>query len=134
MKPFSLPNNFDLTVPGKIMPIDPIPVNTDVLYRVEIVYYSVVLDAEREIYGSSYPHLYLRWYPVKRRTKCGARLHYENKFVDLTKVKQWATNTPAEAVYSFISRKDCQIRILVKQLQRAKAEKDLCEQIIKHNL
>lgn len=98
------------------------PPGLDVMWRAEAPTYSVG-------YGSSDPVIEMRWYEVKKRTRCGARLEngrftYTDKRVT---VREWASNTPAEALTSLRERRKRQIGILKHQLRRAEIEMALTE-------
>lgn len=108
------------------------PKGVDVLWRAEPRRYSYVVDSEREIYGTSDPQLHLFYYEVKHRTPCGARLFYENKFVNLKATKRFACNTRKEAVESLIARRKRQVGILGKQFEQAQMELLLAEKAYKN--
>lgn len=93
----------------------------DVLWRCEAKRYSIVIDAEADYYGTSDPELEMQWWQVRHRTPNGARLMID-KFVLLTATKRWACNTEAEALVSFVARKNCQIAILTGHLRKAEAD------------
>jgi hypothetical protein len=93
------------------------PEGTDVLWRVDGKRYSVVIDADREEYGSTPLQVEMRWYHVTKRTPCGAWLG--SRFVRLNARKQFASNTEKEALESYIARKKRQIGILSAQLREA---------------
>lgn len=113
--------DFNPCIQGMTYPFGPAPEGVDVLWRVEARSYSTIVDAEREIYGSTMPRLEMTWWIVTRRTPKGARLD-TGTFVKLTAHKRFACNTPDEAVQSFRARKTKQIRILRDQLSRAEYE------------
>lgn len=97
----------------------------DVLWRVEAVSYAV--GDEYGGWTSTGPRLELFVLPVRKWTPCGARLE-EGRWVDLQPDrKQYASRTPDEALQQFINRRKAQIRILEKQLARAKRELRLAE-------
>lgn len=79
------------------------------LYRLEEVWYSTVIDADREEYGSRLA-LELRACPIRRRTPKGWRL-FNGRFVLEPATKRWACPTLEEAVESFVARKTKQARI-----------------------
>jgi hypothetical protein len=63
---------------------------------------------------------------VIKRTPCGARIKlYEwettTKFVRLNCRKQWACNTEAEALTSFLRRKRCEMEYNRQRMDRAEA-------------
>ena len=95
----------------------------DVLYRVEAIRYSYVIDPDMELYGTTKPELQVYWYPVTKRTPCGAWI--EGRFVNLQANKRFACNTIEEAVESFVARRQRQIRILKKKLQYAEDDLNL---------
>lgn len=107
-------------------PFGPAPEGVDVLWRCEAKRYSVVIDAEAEIYGTTDPRLEMTWWRVTKRTPKGARL-VEGRFVLLTARKRWACNTRQEALESFVARKRRQIDILDDKLARARKELQLTE-------
>jgi len=84
------------------------------LYRVEAVWYC----------GGIFPHITLRIYPIKRKTKCGFWIHEggQDRFVLDSGRKRFAWKTEALAIESFKARKVAQIRILKAQLKRAESE------------
>lgn len=110
----------------------------DVLWRCKSQSYSVVIDSEREIYGSSDPHIELRWYQVLKRTPCGARIKRDEyyggptRFVNLKLRKQWACETVEEAVNMFRHRKLRQVEILSARLKSAESELELAEHHFKN--
>lgn len=104
----------------KHYPYGPAPKGVDVLWRCEAQRYSVVLDADADLYGITDPRLELRWHRVTKRTPKGAWLG--TRFVLLTARKRWATNTEDEAIESFIARKRRQIEILTGKLKQAEAD------------
>lgn len=94
----------------------------DLLWRVETVSYAV--GDEFGDWSSTDPRLELFGRPVYKRTPCGARLAGPNgRWVNLQPgAKQWASETPAEALEQFIRRRRGQIHILKRQLNRAERE------------
>jgi hypothetical protein len=93
----------------------------------EATRYSVVLDADSDLYGTSGPFLEMRWYRVTKRTAKGAWL--DQRFVLLdTDRKKWACSTEADATESFRSRRQLQIKILTMRLRRAEEELNLLVQ------
>ena|ERR1700692_1678345 len=109
-----------------IYPFGPAPKGIDVLWRLESKRYSICLDPEVELYGTSSPRLEMQWWRVSKRTPKGAQLEI-GKFVLLTALKKWACNTEDEAIESFKARKKKQIKILTAQLNAAKADLQLTE-------
>jgi len=67
--------------------------------------------------------LVMREYPVKRETPCGVWIdlkYGDEKFILNEARKKWACPTQEDALESFKARKYRQIKILAKQLSRAK--------------
>lgn len=100
------------------------------VYRVEAVSYSVCVDPDREEYSSTSPVLEVNVYSVRNWTAHGATLDIYSgarpKWVDLRPgAKQWASRTAREAVHQFLNRRNRQIWVLDRQLQRAKFEAGL---------
>lgn len=111
----------------------------DVLWRVEALSYSYVIDADREEYGVTAPRLELRWYEVIRRTPRGAwircsSLFADTRFVLLTAAKRFACDTIDEALESFRQRRRVQARILAKRLDTARYELGMVEDVIARRL
>jgi len=107
----------------------------DVLWRVEAKSYSYVIDADREEYGTTAPRLELHWFPVTKRTPCGAWIGYsslfaDGRFVRLTANKRFACSTIKEALESFRQRRRRQVRILTNQLKTAEYELGMVEAVI----
>jgi hypothetical protein len=105
------------------------PSGVEVLWRAEFIRYSVILDAERDLYTISDPQLELRWYEIKNKTKCGVRL-MNGRFVNLDKNKKWACLTPEDALISLHRRLKKQNKILVSQMDRNKEELEMVTHII----
>lgn len=103
----------------------------DVLWRCTAQRYSVCIDPDFELYGTSKPEIQLRFYEVLKRTPCGAWINDmgPKKFVKLTAAKKYACNTVEEAIHSFIQRKHRHIAILDHQLKEAREDRELAEQI-----
>ena len=99
------------------------PAGIDVLWRLEAQRYSVCVDAERGLYSTSAAELQLFWYPVQKRTPCGAWAN--SRFIRLTALKRYACNTEEEAIESFRTRKTRQISILSHRLREAEEELQL---------
>ena len=104
------------------------PEGVDVLWRAEARRYSYIVDAERELYGTTRPKLELHWYMVKKRTPCGAWV--DSRFVNLNCTKRYAVPTEAEALESFKARKKRQIKILSSRLSEAEEELQLLEGVL----
>jgi hypothetical protein len=103
----------------------------DVLWRVESVSYSYIVDAETDHYGSTDPRLELFSVRVIRWTPAGATVAepagVRDKWVDLRDgAHQWASRTPAEALDQFKARRERQLWVLRRQIQRAKQDLTLC--------
>ena len=115
---------------GKIRyPFGRPPEGRDVLWRLEARSCSYVIDPDNERYGSTGPVLEMCWHPVKRWTRCGARLDW-GKYVNLNKDvsrREWASRTEAEALASFVARRKRQIAILEGQAAYARRELALTE-------
>lgn len=106
------------------------PPDFDVLYRCEAKRYSYIIDADLDLYGVTSPTLETNWHRVERRTPCGAWIDIgcgSLRFVRLTARKKWACETKEEAIESFRARKKRQIRILARQLAKAKDDLSLVE-------
>lgn len=88
------------------------------LYRFEETRYSVVIDAEREEYGTSVK-LELYAYPIVKKTPCGHTilinsggiLERRTRFVNESSTKQFACRNIAGAKRSFCARKAKQAKI-----------------------
>lgn len=93
------------------------PLGEDVLWRCEGKRYSVVIDPERELYGSTPLRVEMTWYVVTKRTPKGAWLG--STFVRLDARKRFACETEKEAIESYIARKRRQVNILSSQLEEA---------------
>ena len=101
-------------------PRGPVPAGTPVLWRCEAKRYSVCIDPDRDVYGTTPPRLEMSWWTIDRATPKGAWVC--GRFVLLTATKRWACPTEEEALGSFTARKRKQIRILSTQLSRAEAD------------
>ena len=117
----------------------------DVLWRAEPKRYSVVIDADMDMYGVSSPQVELRWYPVHRRTPKGAYIDRQTyvsfyregaeevrdidswQFVLLSSKRRFACPTPQEALVSLQQRRKTQIRILEGQVSKAKQDLEVAE-------
>lgn len=66
-------------------------------------------------------------YKIAKRTPKGVRLEFNNKFVNLTAKKQWASETKTEAWSQFIHRKYRHIQILRTQLKAANLHMDAAD-------
>lgn len=65
----------------------------------------------------------LQSYPVARTTRCGVRIatgYKKEKFVNLGCVKKFAHATEAEALQSYVRRKQRQVSILTHRLEWAR--------------
>lgn len=101
-------------------PLGQPPLDVEVLWRCKARRYSYIIDADADKFGVTEPRLEMLWYRIIKRTPKGARLY--GKFVLLTAKKQWACETEAQALTSFIARKERQISILNAKLQSAKQD------------
>ena len=95
----------------------------DVLWRIEDKCYSVLIDPELELYGSSDVCVEAHWYEITKRTPKGAWIG--DKFVRLTATKQYACETLDKAIESFKFRKQRQIKIYSAKLKRAERSLEL---------
>lgn len=97
------------------------------LYRYEAVRYSVVIDAEMEIFGTSRAKLELREFFITARTPKGVWIGFSRgdkwKWVSNTSRKRYAHPTKAEASEAYKQRKLAFVRHAKAQLKRA--EEDL---------
>jgi len=96
------------------------------LYRYEAHRYSVCLDPERELYGSSDAKLECRSYPVSHVTKKGYWTGYnggKDRWVSATARKRFAHPTKEEALEGYRQRKKSFVRHASATLRRA--EEDL---------
>lgn len=122
----------DLITPSRLSyPIGEPPEGVDVLWRVDAKSYSYVVDPEQEIYGVTAPRLEMTWWKVARWTRCGARLEW-GKFVildDKISRRRWACRTQAEALASYIARRERQISLLKGQLRYAEQELALAKAV-----
>jgi len=93
-------------------------------YRYQDVSYSIIVDAERELFGSKLD-LREERYEIVKRTPKGFWISLWDgadksdwRFVLRTARKQYAHETPKDALLSLIARKKRQQRILKAQLQQ----------------
>lgn len=93
------------------------PEGLEVWWRVEAKSYSIVIDAERELYGSTRPRLEAQWFEVLKTTPKGVQI--AGRFCLRDARKRFACPTLHEAIESFVARKDRQIKILSAQLAGA---------------
>ncbi|MEQ1950913.1 hypothetical protein [Mesorhizobium sp. CN2-181] len=100
----------------------------DVLWRAEGKRYSYVIDADSDHFGTTPLQVEMHWYPVTKRTPCGAWIG--DKFVRLTARKRWACNTEKEALESYAARKKRQISIYEARLVEAKRGLTIAEHAI----
>lgn len=91
---------------------------TETFYRYEDVKYAPPLDEYDMPIGKGRLEVVLREYQVLHRTPCGVRLETD-RFVNTTKVKQFAHATKAAALTSFMARKKSEARIYLARLERA---------------
>jgi hypothetical protein len=103
--------------------------SSQVLWRCEAKVYSTIVDAEREIFGTTTPRLEMWWHQVQRWTPQGAWIC--GRFILLTARKQWACRTEEEALESLRQRRKRQAGILRKRLERAEYELALTEYHLK---
>lgn len=97
---------------------------SDYLYRCETVRYSYIIDADLDMYGTSAPQIRIDRFEIIRRTEKGAWICSVSgkRFILLTARKRFACETEKEAVESMIARRNRQIRIIEKQLERCKED------------
>lgn len=106
-------------------------VNTPVLFRVEAQSYAYCIDPESDHWGSTDPRLELRAYRITRVTPKGfwieapAGPRWVPSDPDR---KRWACWRPQDALQEFIQRRRAQVRIVERQLARARAELALAAQ------
>lgn len=97
-----------------------------ILYRVTAQSYAVCVDPDRDRYVSSDPRLELNGYRIKRVTPAGYWIDgpHGERWVRTNSPggKEFASRTPEEALRQFIERRRAQIRIVERQLTRARAE------------
>lgn len=98
------------------------PEGVEVWWRIEAKSYSVVIDADREEYGSTPPRLEAMWFEVIKTTPKGVWL--ADRFCLRDARKRFACPTLHEAIESFVARKDRQIRILSNQLASAQKRRE----------
>ncbi|UPT95468.1 hypothetical protein J4G48_0040655 [Bradyrhizobium barranii subsp. apii] len=96
------------------------PASTPVLWRCEAKRYSVCVDPDRDVYGTTPPKLEMWWWEIDRVTPKGAWVC--GRFVLLSATKRWACPTEEEALESFMARKRKQIRILSHRLKEAEVD------------
>jgi len=99
----------------------------ETLYRYEAMRYSVVIDAEMELFGVSRARLELREYKVVAETPCGYWITFgfggKDKWVSKTSRKRFAHPTVDGAKLAYRKRKRAFVRHAKAQLKRA--EEDL---------
>lgn len=97
------------------------------LYRYEVVRYSVVIDAEMDMFGTSRAYLKLREFSITARTPKGVWIGFNRgdkwKWVSNTSRKRYAYPTKVEASEAYKQRKRAFVRHAKAQLKRA--EEDL---------
>lgn len=114
------------------------PEGVDVLWRCDARTYSTVIDADRELYGSTPPRIELRWFCVSKRTAKGAWISEfyplggdaptdKWRFVPLWARNRFAGNTKAGAIDDFIGRRKRQRHVLMRQLGRCEYELEIAE-------
>lgn len=87
------------------------------LYRFEDVVYAAPLDAFDNPLGEGTLKVELRTYRIRKTTPCGAWLDI-GRFVKNSGRKRFAWPTEAEALASFMARKQRQLGILKAQVSR----------------
>jgi len=104
------------------------------LYRYDDRIYACIVDAERELWGTTTPKLVLSEFEVLKRTRCGAWIVDaigHRRFVNLEASKRYACPSAESAMESFVMRKRRQIRILRAKLVRAEQVMALTQNIHK---
>lgn len=99
------------------------PAVGDVWHRFEDVRYSVIIDAEREHYGSRLAFEHRTMMVTAVTPKCvwlGFFVGGRDRLVRLDAKRKFYWPTETEALESFIARKSAQVRILNAQLADAK--------------
>lgn len=96
-------------------------------YRVDDAAYSVVVDADREEYGTS-RQIEIAAFPVLKLTDTGFRIRIggwdrdpETKWIAFGWTKHWADLTPEDALRSFIARRQRQAKIYEGRAQVARS-------------
>lgn len=110
-----------LRVDGQLhKPMGDPPPDVDAVWSCALRSYSYVIDPDAEIYGTTEPRLEACWHAVGRRTP--------KTFAILGGVYRLGAKrnpfrpTVEEAVLSLVKRREEQVRILRKQLERAELE------------
>lgn len=103
----------------------------DKLYRYEEILYSWGLDQFDEPIPGYNMKVMLSDFPIIRRTPKGAwiDLYNEKKFVLLTAIKQYASESKEIALQQFKARKTKQIEILTAKLKQANEALKLAESV-----
>lgn len=102
------------------------------LYRYEAQRYSVVIDAEMEIYGSTAPKLKLRKYPISHITPKGKWIGWNGgkwRWVNDTSRKRYAHDTKEEALLAYKIRKTRYVKHCEARLRCAKEELELMNHV-----
>lgn len=98
----------------------------DKLYRYEACSYSIVIDADRDEYGSTGPKLELREYRITAKTPKGHWIGYfegaKDRWVSKTSRKRYAYPTKEEALEGYRQKKLAFVRHAEANLSRAKEE------------
>ena len=97
------------------------------LYRYDSKRYSIVIDADREIYGTSFPKLELNEYDVSCETPKGFWISYfsggsKDKWISKSARKRFAYPTKNEALDAYIKRKTSYVRHSERKLAEAKED------------
>lgn len=107
---------------------------TDKMYRYETRSYSIVIDADMDIYGSSGPKLILKEFFITAKTPKGCWIGYfkgsKDFWVSDTSRKRKAHRTKEEALAAYKIRKTAYVKHATARLARAKAELKLSEKVL----
>ena len=110
-------------------PLGSPPEDKAVLWRCEVKRYSVVIDAELELYGTSDPQIELTWWEILRKTPKGHRL-WCGKFVNSSSRKKWAATTQLEAIKDCLARRRRCLTIYQHRAQSAHEEVLLLQALV----
>lgn len=102
------------------------------LYRYEAQSYSMVIDAQLEIYGSTGPKLELREYPIVAITPKGKWIGWfgsKDRWVSDTSRKRFAHETKEDALKAYKIRKERYVKHCEARLERAKKELLLVDRV-----
>lgn len=103
---------------------------SDKLYRYESVRYSVTIDAEREIFGTSKAQLRLHEYEIHSETPKGYWIGLfgsKDRWVSKTSRKRFAHPSKEEALEGYRQRKLSYVRHATSNLHRANEDLSLAD-------